>query len=914
MANIDELSVKISADTSSASKSLTSLNQKLNDLNSALNSLNVGSLSSLSQGVMQLSSAMTVFKTSGVNRADFTRIADCLNQLSTINASSLSGLSNALNSLSQNFQTLGVVSTASQNVVSLVNAIGRFGSASVTRAIANIPLLTNALMDMFRALSTAPNVSRNVIDFTNSLANLTANGQRVASASKSISNGFKQIGNSASSTKSGIKSLASAIGKFYATYFMVIRGVKKLWQSVESSMDYVETFNYFNVTMNKMGKDTAERFGKTGEEAAKEYSDNFINQLSELNKKMTGYAVGSSGELLWADVENLGLDANQLTNFQARLGAVTNSIGLMGEVSTNTAEAMTMLASDLSSLTNVDLEDVMGNLTSGLIGQSRALYKYGVDITNATLGEYALANGITKKISAMSQSEKMQLRILAILDQTEIAYGDQANTINSVANQYRMFKQESANLGRILGSLVLPVVQFLLPKINGLIISLSKLFQTLGFKIWGDTWLTGIMDGISGAIQGTDDLEGGVDGVGDSFEDANKSAKKLKKQLQGFDELNVISDKDDETLKALTGDIDLSKQIEDALNKYKKKWNEAFSNVENEATKFSKVMDVVLKPVADVIEDFSIGDYFGAGWKVSEMATSLFNFMSDALAEVHWYDIGHAIGEFLSGIKWTEVIGSVGNFLTSMLDSAVELFKGAWDSNPFATIIVGAIVGEQFLGLLSNAIGMKILNNPIGISAKFKIVAAAVIGFNVGKWLGKKLFPKDAEYYENFHIFGDDGMLAEIWMNDWKTNLKAFADLVTDFGLTPGQIGMNWIKGQWKDLADSENNWFGAMFKKDKTSSKEYEPTTPSSLFDYSKDVSGIPITTNTVVDVESVSDAINDTSREQIEQMKKTNSLLEEQKDRAINVNISTNDFYNSMVRESNRRFNATGSSGLAY
>ena len=84
----------------------------------------------------------------------------------------------------------------------------------------------------------------------------------------------------------------------------------------------------------------------------------------------------------------------------------------------------------MSSFRNVDMKTVMTNLQSGLIGQSRALYKYGIDITNATLQTYAYKNGIKKAVSEMTQGEKMQLRFLAILDQSKVAYGDLAHSID----------------------------------------------------------------------------------------------------------------------------------------------------------------------------------------------------------------------------------------------------------------------------------------------------------------------------------------------------------------------------------------------------------------------------------------------------------------------------------------------------
>lgn len=227
------------------------------------------------------------------------------------------------------------------------------------------------------------------------------------------------------------KSLSQMWGSFYASFFPVIRGMKVLGRSIESSMDYIETFNYFNVTMDKIGKEYAVSMGKFGEESAEAYAEKFSSTLNDLTKKMTGFEVGKNGVLSLTKGMNLGLDPNQIMNYQASISAVTNSVGLCGETSINTSKALSMLAADLSSFKNVNLDTVMTNMQSGLIGQSRALYKYGIDITNATLQIYAYKYGLSTAVSEMTQADKMQLRLLAILDQSKVAWGDQANTINN---------------------------------------------------------------------------------------------------------------------------------------------------------------------------------------------------------------------------------------------------------------------------------------------------------------------------------------------------------------------------------------------------------------------------------------------------------------------------------------------------
>ena len=530
---IDSLEIKIQAEAVKANDAIDRLDDKLERLEKALAGLERANLTGFAHGVERLSKAMVSMNQ--VKTTDFTRLAKNLANLSTVNVAGLNSSASSVITLSKAFNELSTATQNANNISVFASALSKLGNKGVQNAIVNIPQLSKAMSELLTSLARAPKVSQGVIDVTNALANLTAQSTKVGRASKTMVSGLNKTTTAMARTRSQATSLASAFGKFYASYFMIIRGVKGLWGAIEDSMDYVETYNYFNVALGKIGEETAERFGEFGKQSAENYAKEFGDKLNELNKKMTGYIVDDEGALQLAGDMGLGLNIQQMMNFQAKVLSVTNSVGLLGEASTSTAKALTMLAGDYSSLTNLPVEQVMEKLTSGMIGQSRALYSMGIDITNNTLQQYAYAAGIEKAVSEMTQSEKMQLRLLAILDQSEVAWGDLGNTVDSVANQYRIFQQQVGNLGRTFGNLFLPIVKNVLPYVNGLVIALNNLFTSLGFSIYGDTWLNDLQDGISGGIQGDiEDLE-------DGMEEADDAANKLKKSLTSFDELDVIT-------------------------------------------------------------------------------------------------------------------------------------------------------------------------------------------------------------------------------------------------------------------------------------------------------------------------------------------------------------------------------------
>lgn len=468
--------------------------------------------------------------------------------------------------------------------------------------------------------------------------------------------------------------LAATWGTFYAAMYPAIRLMKGLGKDVGSSMDYLETYNYFLVTMNKIGHDSGE-----------EYAKNFWNEVTSLNEKMSGFKLGKNGELFDTNAKSLTLDPELLMNFQARIGAVTNSVGLLGEASTSTQKALSMLSSDLSSLKNEDLESVMNNLSSGLIGQSRALYKYGIDITNATLKQYAYEHGVTKAVSAMSQSEKMQLRVLAILDQSKVAWGDQANTISSVANQYRIMQQQLGNVARTMGNLFLPIVQKVLPYINAMLIALRKVFTLLGFKLYGDNWLSGLSDGVSeGNFSG---LPEEVDDVTDSIDGATKAAKKFKQATMGWDELNIINPNTSSGSGSGSGGgggFDLSDDIDKALADYEKVWNEAFANMNNKA-----------EETADrIFSYFEKKDWYGLGSYFS-------NGIAKGLESIDWesakngaIEFGKALAEFDNGLINPRLFWDLGESIAEGLNVSFS-FLNSWGKN-FDWSNLGSSLAEGF--------------------------------------------------------------------------------------------------------------------------------------------------------------------------------------------------------------------------
>lgn len=724
MSDIDNLQIKISADANKATNALNKLASSLTNFQRSL-SIDTSKLTSISNSIQSIANAASSMNTSGIK--NISTLTNSINRMGKIDTSGLSRISSALKTFSADMAGTKVDGVG--DIASIASSISRLGGVASGRAITNIPLLAKNLKQLFTTLSTAPNVSENIIRMTNALAGLASTGAASGRTANSLGRNLNTYTASASRATKSTFSLAAAFGKFYATYFLVIRGIKSLWKSIEETTDYIEAFNYYTVAFNKVGKEWGKDFEKFGYDNAEDYAQSFGNRVNELLGKMSGLKVDVDGGLISeSGMKNLGLNLQEITQYASQLASITNSLGQTGEVTTAISKSMTMLAGDISSLFNVDFSTVANNLQSGLIGQSRALYKYGIDITNATLQTYAYRYGIEKAVSEMSQAEKQQLRLLAILDQSKVSWGDLANTINSPSNMIRQFTNNVKEAGMVLGQLFIPVLQKVLPVINGVVIAIKRLLVSVANLLGIKIDFSSFGQGVSGYNEDLEDTADALDKVG-------TSAKNAQSGIRAFDKLKVISTPKSSGSGSGAGGagIDLTKEIMDATAEYEKVWQEAFDKMQNTAIGWADKVSKVFKPVKDIIEDLSYAFKFDsdawfkvAGMDTSKLVTGIFDWFTRAIDSVDWEKIGRHIGSFLDGMDWTAIFTSAGNFIETAIDAAIDLWKGSFDAAPIETTILTAIGLLKFTGL--GDILWKAIKDSIVLSMGGKAGATGLFG------------------------------------------------------------------------------------------------------------------------------------------------------------------------------------------
>ncbi len=639
-----------------------------------------------------------------------------------------------------------------------------------------------------------------------SLSSIGTNLQRqlspMTSATRSLNQAFNSGNTLIGKVKKSSESLSSSLTKLYAKYSILKRAIKAFGNSIKESADYIESFNYFNVAMGKVADEWKDSFAEYGYDNADSYAESFSGRLNELFGKMSNVTLNIDTGTLQSNMsKNLGINLTQLTQYASNMAAVTNSMKMTGEATVAVSKAMSMLAVDMSSLKNTTLQEAMNSFSSGLIGQSRALYKYGIDITNATLQQYAYNLGIEKSITAMTQGEKAQLRMIAILDQSKVAWGDQAKTINTISNQFRMFKSNVSSVGTLIGQLFVPIISKVIPYINGFVIALQRLFTSLASAM-------GIKINLDDFSQGYSTLGEQLEDTADSYNEATASAKKYKNQLLGFDEVYKLSEPADDTSNAGAGDmIDLTDEISRALADYEAVWNEAFNDMSNKANE-----------IADRITNaFKSGDYKGIGRYISTN-------ISDALASINWDSVyqaannfGTGLAQFLNGLITPDLFGNVGKAIAGFLNTklyAALSFGQTFDfvnlgesiaagiNNFFATFDFGSLAEtinvwvQGLFGTLTSAIAnidwlsvydkmIKFLENiDIGTIAivigaiSIKKIKKAILAQGVISWIGttlSKLVVGVPLVLSNIKILAGGGLIAETGFISKLANALALA-------------------------------------------------------------------------------------------------------------------------------------------
>lgn len=467
-----------------------------------------------------------------------------------------------------------------------------------------------------------------------------------------------------------------------------------------------------------------------------------------------------------------GLSETMAKQYVGTFGAMSKSFGFSEAQAYDMSTALTQLTGDVASFYNISQDLAYIKLKSVFTGETETLKDLGVVMTQSALDQYALANGYGKTTSAMTEQEKVALRLAFVQKQLSAASGDFIRTSDSWANQVRVMQLQLQSLKATVGqglinlfTPVLRVINILLGKLATLANAFKSFTELItGKKSSGQTGASGA--GLAGtdAIADTADQYGNAadnaeklaDATNDTADATKKATKAAKGYLSPLDEINNYS-----TDKS----ADSSSKVPGATGELANQMKDAVQNVDyGKMAKGETVLDKMLKPLNKIINRFK------------ELAK--------LVAKGFWDGLGDYEPIF-DGIK--KDLDSIWKSLKDIFTDS-EVTKAANNFLDSFAYAIGQVAGSFA------RIGLTIAQNIIGGIEKFlkqntqRIKNYLIDMFNIGSEISQIAGNLAVAFADVFSVFGGEtaqqitadliGIFAEIGMVLTETAAKLGRDIL----------------------------------------------------------------------------------------------------------------------------------------
>lgn len=535
-------------------------------------------------------------------------------------------------------------------------------TADSKAASSAIEQLAKSLESLKAALSPIANINLKV---SNSFNNTTKNINKASAATDKYKN-------SADKATKSTQSLAQRMAQKISTTRTLVSVFQNLANTLgdwfNESNEYIETLNLFNVTM------------RDGAKEARQFADS----VSKL----------------------MGIDVAEWMQYQGTFKNLTAGFGIVEEDANKMSQNLTQLSYDMASFFNTKVETAFDKLSSAMSGQVKGLREFGIDTTVASLQEYALAQGIDASVRSMTQAEKSLLRYNYIMDKSIHIQGDMARTIATPANSLRILNAQLTQMKRALGNIVSVLVVQFIPYVQAMTQIITEAANAIatffGFSASDfEADVKSVDD-----IFGIEDAEEGLDGVSGAI-------KKIKKQLMGFDELNIISNPESDS--GSSGGAAGGTGLNLPLKSY-----DFLSNLDTSR------LDEIKGKLKNALTVAGLIGAAIATWKISEGFSNVLALMSATPGKalgisailtitgfaIEFTGVKDALMNELNGMNFTEILSGalVGTGGATLLGSTIVTLIGKLGSTKvaFALAELGTKLGYTTTASMGAAIGLGI--------------------------------------------------------------------------------------------------------------------------------------------------------------------------------------------------------------
>lgn len=398
-----------------------------------------------------------------------------------------------------------------------------------------------------------------------------------------------------------------------------------------------------------------------------------------------------------------GLSETMAKRYVGTFGAMSKSFGFSEAQAYDMSTALTQLTGDVASFYNISQDLAYIKLKSVFTGETETLKDLGVVMTQSALDQYALANGYGKTTSAMTEQEKVALRLAFVQKQLSAASGDFIRTSDSWANQVRVMQLQLQSLKATVGQGLINIFTPVLKVINillGKLATLANAFKSFTELITGKK-SSGQTSGSGAGLTGTDAIADTADAYGQAADNAGKladstedvadatkdAAKAAKGYLSPLDEINRYSTQDTSSTASKTpssgtgsggnsgglagavGNVDYGKVAEGET---------ALDKISKSAEKLAKLLKKLWKPFQDAWKKEGKNTIDAANIALSGIA-KLAKSVGKSLVEVWTNGTGTTMLTTMLRIA-QNVLKTIGNIASGFAD--------AWNKNNVGTQII----------------------------------------------------------------------------------------------------------------------------------------------------------------------------------------------------------------------------------
>lgn len=246
------------------------------------------------------------------------------------------------------------------------------------------------------------------------------------------------------------------------------------------------------------------------------------------------------------------------------------------------------------------LGDAVQTATEGLKNENSVVVdNAGVTKNVAKMWEdYAKSIGTTR--DKLTQEQKIQAEVNGILEETKFQSNDAAIYANTYSGKIAQLNTAFTNMKTAIGNVIQPLAKLFVPMITAATNAITKLFTSLAgllslFGLKADSVET-VSNGIGDMATNADKASDAVGSVGDS---ASKSAKKIKKSLAGWDEINKLDDNSDSSSGSGSGSGGSSGGTKESLD--------VSSTVQEDTSVFTGLIEKVKELASIFKEGFDAG-------------------------------------------------------------------------------------------------------------------------------------------------------------------------------------------------------------------------------------------------------------------------------------------------------------------